>query len=234
VADRFEKFTERARRVLVLAQEEARALKHDFLGQEHILLGLVREGEGLAARVLAQSGAEPEAVRSAVLAVVGQGVATVEGELPLTPRAKKGIELAVKEARSLNHDYIGTEHLLLGLLREGEGVGAEVLAGLGITYNEARAEIVRMLLNMPDQKRGIKQFVSQLVERDRGLKRYNLVLPEDLFQQVQELADREHTTVVEVLRRFIKLGLLATRVSDTPGSALVIREGEREREILML
>jgi ATP-dependent Clp protease ATP-binding subunit ClpA len=236
MSDQFDKFTDRARQALGFADEEARALHHDYVGQEHLLLGLARVEEGLAAKALANLGCGPEQVRESVLAVVGRGAAAPEGAIVLTPRAKRAIELGVEEARDFKHHYVGTEHLLLGLLAEGEGVGAQVLAGLGITADAARAEVLRLLaLPQPGvAKQGITRFVSQLVERDRGLKRYNLVLPEELFRQVQELADREHTTVVEVLRRFIKLGLLATRVAETPDSAIILREGGREREVLLL
>ena len=118
--DRFEKFTERARRVLSLAQEEAQRLHHNYMGTEHLLLGLVREGDGVAARVLAHQGVSLAQVREAVEFIIGRGDRVVTGEIGLTPRAKRVIELAVDEARRLNHHYIGTEHLLLGLVREGE------------------------------------------------------------------------------------------------------------------
>ena len=142
---RFEKFTERARKVLTLSQEEAQRFNHNYIGTEHILLGLVREGEGVAAKVLANLGVELEKVRSAVEYIIGRGEKTVSGEIGLTPRAKRVIELAVDEARRLNHNYIGTEHLLLGLLREGEGMAAGVLESLGISLDKVRAETVRLL-----------------------------------------------------------------------------------------
>ena len=126
MADRFDKFTERARRVLTLAQEEAHRFNHNYIGTEHILLGLVREGDGVAAKVLGNLGVELNKVRSAVEFIIGRGDRTVLGEIGLTPRAKKVIELAVDEARRLTHSYIGTEHLLLGLVREGEGIAAGV------------------------------------------------------------------------------------------------------------
>src|SRR5215213_7403388 len=117
MADRFDKFTERARRVLTLAQEEAQRFNHNYIGTEHLLLGLVREGDGVAAKVLANLGVQLPKVRSAVEFIIGRGETMVMGEIGLTPRAKKVIELAVDEARRLNHHYIGTEHLLLGLVR---------------------------------------------------------------------------------------------------------------------
>ncbi|MCH7484189.1 MAG: ATP-dependent Clp protease ATP-binding subunit [Chloroflexi bacterium] len=142
---RFEKFSERARRVLSLAQEEALRFNHNYIGTEHLLLGLVREGEGVAAKVLANLGVELNKVRSAVEFIIGRGDRAVMGEIGLTPRAKKVIELAVDEARRLGHHYIGTEHLLLGLVREGEGIAAGVLESLGVSLDKVRAEVTRIL-----------------------------------------------------------------------------------------
>ena len=139
MADRFDKFTERARRVLTLAQEEAQRFNHNYIGTEHLLLGLVREGDGVAAKVLSNLGVELGKVRSAVEFIIGRGDRAVLGEIGLTPRAKKVIELAVDEARRLNHHYIGTEHLLLGLVREGEGIAAGVLESLGVNLERVRA-----------------------------------------------------------------------------------------------
>jgi len=143
--DRFDKFTERARKVLSLAQEEAQRLQHEYIGTEDLLLGLVREGEGVAAKVLANFGVELNKVRSAVESIIGRGDRIVSGEIGLTPRAKKVVDLAVDEARRWNHHYIGTEHLLLGLLREGEGIGAGVLESIGINLEEVRSQIIRVL-----------------------------------------------------------------------------------------
>ena len=145
MASRFEKFSERARRVLSLAQEEAQRFNHNYIGTEHVLLGLARETEGVAARVLHNLGVELTKVRSAVEFIIGRGEKAVPGEIGLTPRAKKVIELAVDEARRLNHSYIGTEHLLIGLLREGEGVAAGVLESLGVTLEKVRSETNRIL-----------------------------------------------------------------------------------------
>ena len=145
MASRFEKFSERARRVLTIAQEEARNLNHSYIGTEHILLGLVREEEGVAAKVLTNLGIGLSKVRSAVEFIIGRGEKPSTGETGLTPRAKKVIELAIDEARQLGHNYIGTEHLLLGLLREGEGVASSVLDSFGITLERARAEVTHIL-----------------------------------------------------------------------------------------
>ncbi len=145
MADRFDKFTERARRVLSLAQEEAQRFNHNYIGTEHLLLGLVREGDGLAAKVLSNLGVELNKVRSAVEFIIGRGDRPSSGDVGLTPRAKKVIELAVDEARRLNHHYIGTEHLLLGLVREGEGIAAGVLESLGVNLEKVRTETTRIL-----------------------------------------------------------------------------------------
>ena len=145
MASRFEKFSERARRVLTLAQEEAQHLGHSHIGTEHILLGLVGEDEGVAAKVLISSGVSLSKVRSAVEFIIGHGEKPSSGEIGLTSGAKKVIELAIDEARHLGHNYIGTEHLLLGLLHEGEGVAASVLNSLGVTLERARAETTRVL-----------------------------------------------------------------------------------------
>ena len=145
MGSRFEKFSERARRVLSLAQEEAQRFNHNYIGTEHILLGLVRETEGVAARVLANLGVDLNKVRSAVEFIIGRGERPAQGEIGLTPRAKKVVELAVDEARRMNHTYIGTEHLLIGLLREGEGVAAGVLESLGVTLDKVRSETHRIL-----------------------------------------------------------------------------------------
>ena len=145
MSSRFEKFSERARRVLTLAQNEAQRFNHNYIGTEHILLGLVGETEGVVARVLKNLGIDLEKVRAAVEFIIGRGEKPVTGEIGLTPRAKKVIELAVDEARRANHSYIGTEHLLAGLLREGEGVASGVLESLGVTLEKVRTETQRVL-----------------------------------------------------------------------------------------
>jgi ATP-dependent Clp protease ATP-binding subunit ClpC len=143
--DRFDKFTDRARKVLTLAQDEAQRFNHNYIGTEHLLLGLVREGEGVAARVLENMNVELPKVRTAVEFIIGRGDRPVVGEVGLTPRAKRVIELAIDEARRLGHNYIGTEHLLLGLVREGEGIAAGVLESLGVNLDKVRHEVIRVL-----------------------------------------------------------------------------------------
>ena len=141
----FERFSQRARRVVVLAQEEARMLDHNYIGTEHILLGLIREGEGVAGRALESLGISLEAVRQQVEQIIGRGQQAPSGHIPFTPRAKKVLELALREAQQLGHNYIGTEHILLGLIREGSGVAAQVLVTLGADLNRARQQVVRLL-----------------------------------------------------------------------------------------
>ena len=140
MADRFDKFTERARRVLTLAQEEAQRFNHNYIGTEHLLLGLVREGDGVAAKVLGNLGVELNKVRSADEFIIGRGERPTPGEIDLTQRSKKVIELAVDEAGRYNNVNIGTEHLLIGLMREGEGVAAGVLESLGVSLEKVRDE----------------------------------------------------------------------------------------------
>src|SRR4030088_1193785 len=141
----FERFTERARRVVALAQEEARMLDHNYIGTEHILLGLIREGEGVAGRALESLGISLEAVRQQVEEIIGRGQQAPSGHIPFTPRAKKVLELSLRESLQLGHDYIGTEHILLGLLREGEGVAAQVLVRLGADLNRVRQQVLNLL-----------------------------------------------------------------------------------------
>ncbi len=141
----FERFTDRARRVVVLAQEEARLLNHNYIGTEHILLGLIHEGEGVAAKAMESLGISLEAVRSQVEEIIGQGGSSPSGHIPFTPRAKKVLELSLREALQLGHNYIGTEHILLGLIREGEGVAAQVLVKLGADLSRVRQQVIQLL-----------------------------------------------------------------------------------------
>ncbi|MGA1245150.1 MAG: ATP-dependent Clp protease ATP-binding subunit, partial [Ilumatobacteraceae bacterium] len=141
----FERFTDRARRVVVLAQEEARLLNHSYIGTEHILLGLIHEGEGVAAKALETLGISLEAVRAQVEEIIGQGGSSPSGHIPFTPRAKKVLELSLREALQLGHNYIGTEHILLGLIREGEGVAAQVLVKLGADLSRVRQQVIQLL-----------------------------------------------------------------------------------------
>lgn len=141
----FERFTDRARRVVVLAQDEAKALNHNYIGTEHLLLGLISEGEGVAAKALESLDISLEAVRAQVEEIIGHGTSTPTGHIPFTPRAKKVLELSLREALQMNHSYIGTEHILLGLIREGEGVAAQVLIRLGADLNTVRNSVLQLL-----------------------------------------------------------------------------------------
>jgi hypothetical protein len=162
----FERFTDRARRVVVLAQEEARHLDHNYIGTEHILLGLIHEREGVAARALTELGISLEAVRSEVVEIVGHGAEAPTGHIPFTPRAKKVLELSLREAMSLGHNYIGTEHILLGLIREGEGVAAQVLVKEGGSLDRVRQQVVQLLAGyaggtLPEQVAGMSTRITQ-------------------------------------------------------------------------
>src|ERR671933_216922 len=141
----FERFTERARKVVVLAQEEARHFNHNYIGTEHLLLGLLREDEGVAARALSSLNVTLDEVREQVESIVGYGEEGTGGQAPFTPRSKKVLELALREALQLGHNYIGTEHILLGLIREGEGVAAQVLVKLGADLNRVRQQVIQLL-----------------------------------------------------------------------------------------
>ena len=147
----FERFTDRARRVVVLAQEEARMLNHNYIGTEHVLLGLIREGEGVAGKALESLGISQEAVRQQVEEIIGQDQHAPSGHIPFTPRAKKVLELSLREALQLGHNYIGTEHILLGLIREGEGVAAQVLVKLGADLNRVRQQVNQLLAGLSGQ-----------------------------------------------------------------------------------
>jgi len=235
-----DRFTQRARRVLASAEDEARGLGHAEIDAHHLLLALAAERKGLAARALAALGLPPEVVRWAVQRAAPSGGRAPAGELLLTPSVKDALGRAADEARRLNHEFVGTEHLLLGLLRGGDvGVAGRVLADLEVTLDGARAEIGRLLAAEGSGRplAGLSRAPTgpaAPLPLAAGTRRYNLVLPEDLFHGVQQLADRRDTTVAELMRRFLKLGLLVSEVSDTPGSAVVIRQGGKEREILLL
>jgi ATP-dependent Clp protease ATP-binding subunit ClpC len=174
----FQRFTGRARRVVVLAQEEARLLNHNYIGTEHILLGLIHEGEGVAAKALESLGISLQAVRSEVEEIIGQGQSAPTGHIPFTPRAKKVLELSLRESQQLRHGSIGTEHILLGLLREGEGVAAQVLVKLGADLSRVRQQVIELLSLEPaeaeDQdenpETGIVAAVASVFEENRDLR----------------------------------------------------------------
>jgi hypothetical protein len=197
--NRYDKFTERARKVLSLAQEEAQRLQHNYIGTEHLLLGLVREGEGVAAKVLNNLGVELNKVRDAVEFMVGHGDRIVLGELGLNPRAKTVIELAVDEARRLNHHYIETEHLLLGLVREGEGIAAGVLESLGVRLEKVRTETILMLAPhivsrsrfAQEKMEGPPQLIDELKALEAILREKEAAIQRQEYELAAELCDRE-------------------------------------------
>jgi ATP-dependent Clp protease ATP-binding subunit ClpA len=167
VAGQYDKFTDRARRVMELAQVEARGFHHTYIGTEHILLGLITETEGIGARVLTQLGIQPIEVREAIEFTIGRGEGQPgEGEIAPTPRAQRVLDLALEEARELRHHYVGTEHLLLGLLREGEGVGAGILAGLGVTLAQVRNQLDPIFAT--ERRGAVREAVEVAVGRMRG------------------------------------------------------------------
>ena len=204
--DRFDKFTERARKVLSFAQEEAQRFQHNYIGTEHLLLGLVREGEGVAAKVLGNLGVELYQVRNAVEFIIGRGDRIVLGEIGLTPRAKKVIELAVDEARRLNHHYIGTEHLLLGLVREGEGIAAGVLESLGVNLEKVRTQTI-LVLSQSGASWKIKEPRTGLVPQlmIELLKEAQNVLVSVMQEKEQALKLKEFERAAELGKREKKL-----------------------------
>jgi hypothetical protein len=149
----FQRFTDRARRVVVLAQDEARRLDHTWIGTEHLLLGLIREGDGVAAKALESLGISLDAVQQQVEEIIGHGQQAPSGHIPFTPRAKKVLELALRESQQLGHNYIGTEHILLGLIREGDGVAAQVLVQLGAALDRVRQQVIQLLHAHSAEKR---------------------------------------------------------------------------------
>jgi ATP-dependent Clp protease ATP-binding subunit ClpA len=198
----FERFTERARQVVVLAQEEATALKHNYIGTEHILLGLLREEEGLAARVLESLDITVEEVRAQVARIVGEGEEAGTGMVPFTPRAKKVLELALREALSLGHNYIGSEHILLGLVRENQGVAARILLDFDADAEKVRNEIIRKLGGPraaldPGQRRALEQELARVRgQKEEALDAQDLERAANLrdFERKLEAKLGEHVT----------------------------------------
>jgi ATP-dependent Clp protease ATP-binding subunit ClpC len=209
----FERFTDRARRVVVLAQEEARLLNHNYIGTEHLLLGLVSESPGVAAKALESLGISLEAVRAKVKEIIGQGQSAPTGHIPFTPRAKKVLELSLREALQLGHNYIGTEHILLGLIREGEGVAAQVLATLGAGRDRVRQQVIQLLggyaaggveagartrlvrMTVPT---GIREDEEQLAQVRREKE---AAIDADDFEQAAALRDQERQLLTRLAER---------------------------------
>jgi hypothetical protein len=207
----FERFTDRARRVVVLAQEEAGGLKHNYIGTEHLLLGLVAESQGVAAKALESLGFSLEAVRNEVEEIIGQGHSAPSGHIPFTPRAKKVLELSLREAKQLGHNYIGTEHVLLGLVREGQGVAAQVLVKLGADLPRVRQQVIQVLSGYAAEEAGartrlvrmtvpgdLRELEEQLAQVRR--QKQAAIDAED-FDQASALRDREKQLLTGLTKR---------------------------------
>jgi Clp amino terminal domain, pathogenicity island component/UvrB/uvrC motif len=206
----FQRFTGRARRAVQLAQEEARLLRHDYVGTEHLLLGLIHEGEGIAAKALESLGISLEAVRAQVEEIIGRGQTTPSGHIPLTPRAKKVLELSLREALRLGHHYIGTEHILLGLIREGEGLAAQVLTRLGADHGRLREQVLRLLTGDGEQAGAQTRLVRLSVPADlldyeeqiaQVRRRKEAAIDAGDFDTAAALRDREKQLLADKLRR---------------------------------
>ena len=256
----FERFTDRARRVVVLAQEEARMLNHNYIGTEHILLGLIHEGEGVAAKALESLGISLEGVRQQVEEIIGQGQQAPSGHIPFTPRAKKVLELSLREALQLGHNYIGPEHMLLGLVREGDGVAAQILVRLGADPNRVRQQVIELVheyqgqdvesaasrpgggapADLPDD---VLVRFDELERRLTALERWVSMQPdlEDLDQQIARIrrdkeaaVDRQDSQAATALRDKEKqlLADRADREKEWAGSAAGRRTVARELDRL--
>jgi hypothetical protein len=216
--NRYDKFTQRARKVFSLAQEEAQRLQHPYIGTEHLLLGLVREEEGVAAKVLSNLGVELHKARDAVEAIISRGDRIVLGEIGLTPRAKKVLELAVDEARRLNHHYIGTEHLLLGLVREGEGIAAGALKSLGVNLEKVRIQTIQALSQPgpPQTMQGPPQLkAAQMeVEGPQQLKAALQALEAILREKEAAIQRQEYELAAELRDREVKQRNLIARLES--------------------
>ena len=212
----FERFTDRARRVIVLAQEQARLLNHNYLGTEHLLLGLVAEDQGVAAKALESLGIRLEAVRSQVEEIIGQGQWAPSGQIPFTPRAKKVLELSLREAKQLDHKYIGTEHILIGLIRESEGVAAQVLVKLGADLSRVRQQVIQVL------------SASAAGSKEAGVRTrwVRMRVPDDLREAEEQLAQvREQKEAAIDAEEFDRAAALRDAEKQ-----LLTRLAERERE----
>ena len=218
----FERFTDRARRVVVLAQEEARLLNHNYIGTEHILLGLIHEGEGVAAKALESLGISLEAVRSQVEEIIGQGGSSPSGHIPFTPRAKKVLELSLREALQLGHNYIGTEHILLGLIREGEGVAAQVLVKLGADLSRVRQQVIQLLSGYSGSGQGEgsepgKETVGGSAERGDGPQGGSAILDQFGRNLTQNAKDKALDPVIGRMRETERvMQVLSRRTKNNP------------------
>jgi ATP-dependent Clp protease ATP-binding subunit ClpC len=213
----FERFTDRARRVVVLAQEEARLLNHNYIGTEHILLGLIHEGEGVAAKALESLGISLEGVRSQVEEIIGQGQQAPSGHIPFTPRAKKVLELSLREALQLGHNYIGTEHILLGLIREGEGVAAQVLVKLGADLSRVRQQVIQLLSGYSGSGQGEKAGATAGQGSEQGAQSGSLVLDQFGRNLTQLAAEKKLDPVIGRARETERvMQVLSRRTKNNP------------------
>lgn len=215
-----DKFSPRVNRALDLAVQAALRLQHPVATPAHLLLGILREGTGLGSGLLTNMGVDTTAVREEIETHLEPGKEVVRGEVTYSPEVASVFESAAAEAKELRSNYIGQEHLVLAMLRDEHSPVAELLASLGVTYGKARMHVVDILFG-PDSGKA-------------KVKRYNLALPEDLFAEVEKLAEREHMTVLEVLRRSVKLGLFVDQVQQNPDASIIIREGGAERQLVLL
>jgi Clp amino terminal domain, pathogenicity island component/UvrB/uvrC motif len=238
----FERFTDRARRVVVLAQEEARLLNHNYIGTEHILLGLIHEAQGVAASALQSLGVSLEAVRNEVEEIIGQGYSAPVGHIPFTPRAKKVLELSLREAKQLGHNYIGTEHILLGLVREGEGVAAQVLVKLGADLPRVRQQVIQLLsgyaaeeasartrlvrMTVPSDLRELEEQLAQVRRQKQA------AIDAEDFDQASELRDREKQLLAGLTKREQQWTAGVDLAAVIQENQRLHREVERLRELL--
>jgi Clp amino terminal domain, pathogenicity island component len=238
----FERFTDRARRVVVLAQEEARLLNHNYIGTEHILLGLIHEGEGVAAKALESLGISLEAVRIEVEEIIGQGQSAPVGRIPFTPRTKKVLELSLREAKQLGHNYIGTEHILLGLIREGEGVAAQVLVRLGAELPRVRQQVIKVLtgyaaeeasartrlvrMTVPGDLRELEEQLAQVRRQKQA------AIDAEDFDQASALLDREKQLLTALTKRDQQWTAGVDLAAVIQENRNLHREVERLRELL--
>jgi Clp amino terminal domain, pathogenicity island component/UvrB/uvrC motif len=227
----FERFTDRARRVVVLAQDEARRLNHDYIGTEHILLGLIHEGEGVAAKALESLGISLDAVRQQVEEIIGQGQQAPSGHIPFTPRAKKVLELSLREALQLGHNYIGTEHILLGLIREGDGVAAQVLVKLGADLNRVRQQVIQLLhghqAEEPSSARSAKRELRLLAVQARlEAVESRLTAIEQRVGTGPDISDLDEQQIAQVRRE-------KESAIDAQDYALAASLRDREKELLV-
>jgi len=220
-----------ARQALTRAEAEARAMQHGYIGQEHLLIALLQVEDGPVSAIRDQFGLSASRIREAIKALVMAGTRPSEAEIGFTPRLTQALRFAADEAKAAGQLPTNAVHLLCGLLLEGTGVGAGVLQSVGVTLESVRAAYRPLPFGVAALRAAM---ATELVEQDRGIKRYLLTMPVGLYQEVQDLADRQHTNVADLLRRFTRLGLLAARIQETPGATLIIREGDTEQRLLLL